>query len=186
MNNLIPTPDAIPVNWWWFQILLIVTFLLHILLMNFVLGGSLLTVWDLIRGKKSSQAAHSLPVLVALTINFGVPPLLFVQVLYGHLFYSSSVILAIPWILVIPILILAYYGAHIFAHRMEHNPLTARISLMVSTILLLYIGFMYVNNSTLALTPDRWSLYFERKGRGIFRDGLFRGAFYAQSFSRQV
>ena len=96
----------------WFEVLLIFTFFIHMILMNFILGGSLLTVWDMLRGKLEKKASGSIPTLIALTVNFGVPPLLFVQVMYGHLFYSSSVMVAVPWILVIPILILvAAYGA---------------------------------------------------------------------------
>ena len=84
------------------QVLLIFTFFIHMILMNFILGGSLLTVWDMLRGKLEKKASGSIPTLMALTVNFGVPPLLFVQVLYGHFFYSSSVMMAVPWILVIP------------------------------------------------------------------------------------
>lgn len=48
MNELlIPSPDAIPVNWIWFQVLLVITFVIHLVLMNFILGGSLLTLWDM-------------------------------------------------------------------------------------------------------------------------------------------
>ncbi|MFZ4441411.1 MAG: hypothetical protein ACOYOS_23615 [Syntrophales bacterium] len=164
MSSLIPIPDAIPVNWWWFQVLLLFTFLIHLLLMNFMLGGSLLTLYDLIRKKNPTEDSQSLPTLVALTINFGVPPLLFVQVLYGHLFYSSSILMAVPWIMVIPILILAYYGAHIFSHGLSKSPQLARISLGISAVLLLVIAFIQVNNNTLMLTPDKWVTYFDHRG----------------------
>ena len=163
-TELIPSPDSIPVSWWWFQILLLFTFLIHLLLMNFILGGSLITVWDVLKGNKPAKDSKNIPTLVALTVNFGVPPLLFVQVLYGHFFYSSSVIMALAWILVIPVLILAYYGAYIFAERMDRAPVWSRISLSVSALLLLVIAFIYVNNSTLAIDPSRWGAYFDHPG----------------------
>ena len=94
-DSIIPTADTIPVHWLWFQVLLIFTFFVHMILMNFILGGSLLTLWDVFRGRKTGKNAGSIPTLIALTVNFGVPPLLFVQVLYGHLFYSSSVMVAV-------------------------------------------------------------------------------------------
>jgi hypothetical protein len=167
MNNiLIPSPDTIPVNWIWFQGLLVFTFIIHLILMNLILGGSLLTAYDILRGNPEKKASASIPTLVALTINFGVPPLLFVQVLYGQFFYSSSVILAVPWILIIPTLILAYYGAYIFTKNMEKAPRWSRTGLFVSSLLLLYVAFMFVNNNTLALTPDRWSVYFNNPGGG--------------------
>ena len=83
-DSIIPAADTIPVHWLWFQVLLIVTFFIHMILMNFLLGGSLLTLWDLFRGKLEKKASGNIPTLVALTVNFGVPPLLFVQVLYGR------------------------------------------------------------------------------------------------------
>jgi len=160
----IPFPDTIPVNWVWFEGLLLLTFFLHMILMNFILGGSILTVWDIMRGKLEKKASASIPTLIALTINFGVPPLLFVQVLYGHLFYSSSLILAVPWFIIVPVLILAYYGAYIFTKNIDKAPKWSFAALAVSTLILLYVGFMYVNNSTLALTPDRWAVYFDSPG----------------------
>jgi len=163
-DSIIPAADTIPVHWLWFQVLLIVTFFIHMILMNFLLGGSLLTVWDLLRGKLEKRSTGSIPTLVALTVNFGVPPLLFVQVLYGHFFYSSSVMLAVPWILIIPILILAYYGAYIFVKQIDKAPVLSKGGLIFTSISLLYIAFIFVNNNTLALQPDRWGIYFQDPG----------------------
>mgnify|MGYP006284629557 CR=1 FL=1 len=162
MNEiLIPSPDTIPVHWIWFQVLLVVTFVIHLVLMNFILGGSLLTLWDMYRRKQDQPASSGIPTLIALTINFGVPPLLFVQVLYGHFFYTSSVAMAIPWILVIPVLILAYYGAYVYVKNTDRAPGWSRAGMISSSVLLLYIAFIFVNNSTLALVPDRWAVYFD-------------------------
>ena len=170
-TDLIPLPDTIPVNWWWFQILLLFTFLIHLLLMNFVLGGSLISLWDLLKGKPISNDAKSIPTMLALAVNFGIPPLLFVQVLYGHFFYTSSVMMAIAWIMVVPVLILAYYGAYIFTAKLEKAPLWSKISLSISALFLLIIAFIYVNNNTLALTPGRWGEYFKHSGGTFFNWG---------------
>ncbi len=163
-DSIIPTTDTIPVHWLWFELLLIFTFFIHMILMNFILGGSLLTVWDLLRGKLEKRASGSIPTLIALTVNFGVPPLLFVQVLYGHLFYTSSVMLAIPWILVIPVLILAYYGAYLFVKKRDRAPGWSKAGLIISSLFLLYIAFVFVNNNTLAVRPELWGIYFENPG----------------------
>lgn len=161
---LLPTPDTIPVHWLWFQVLLTFTFVLHLLFMNMILGGSLLTLWDLFKGKKTDRESLQLPTLLALTINLGVPPLLFVQVIFGHFFYSSSVMMAVYWILVIPILILAYYAAYVFSKQIEKRPLLAKVSLITATLFMLYIAFMFVNNSTMAIQPDKWGDYLEHPG----------------------
>lgn len=163
-DSIIPSADTIPVHWLWFEVLLLFTFFIHMILMNFILGGSLLTVWDMLRGKLEKRASGSIPTLIALTVNFGVPPLLFVQVLYGHLFYTSSVMVAVPWILVIPILILAYYGAYIFVKRADRSPGLSKVALVITSLFLLYIAFVFVNNNTLAIQPGRWGVYFENPG----------------------
>ncbi len=134
------------------------------ILMNFLLGGSLLTVWDLLRGKLEKKSSGSIPTLVALTVNFGVPPLLFVQVLYGHFFYSSSVMLAVPWILVVPVLILAYYGAYVFVKKTDKAPFLSKAALVFTSLSLLGIAFVFVNNNTLAIQPGRWDIYFKNPG----------------------
>ncbi len=158
-ESILPSADTIPVHWLWFEVLLIVTFFIHMTLMNFILGGSLLTVWDMLRGKPEKRASGSIPTLIALTVNFGVPPLLFVQVMYGHLFYSSSVMVAVPWILVIPVLILAYYGAYLYVRKWEIAPVWSKAGLVITSLFLLYVAFVFVNNSTLAIRPERWNLF---------------------------
>lgn len=155
----IPTPDTIPVHWGWFQILLTVTFLLHLLLMNTLLGGTLFAFIGRLRKRSPMAGRKALPTLVALTVNFGVPPLLFVQVLYGHLFYSSSVLMGVYWLSVIPILILAYYALYLFIYKGEAHNGIAVLTLGVASLFLLVIAFLFVNNLTLMLTPERWTAY---------------------------
>lgn len=166
--SVLTTADTLPVHWLWFQVLLLLTFVLHLLLMNLILGGSLLTVWESVFRKRPMEAAGSLPTLIALTINLGVPPLLFVQVLFGKLFYTSSLVMAVPWILVIPILILAYYGAYLYVKKIDRAPIWAKGGLIVSSLFLLYIAFMWVNNSTLAVVPERWQVHLANPGGGNF------------------
>lgn len=171
LNDVIPTPDTLPVHWVWFQILLTFTFVLHLLLMNLVLGGSLLAIGDLVRGKSIDKESKHIPTLIALTINLGVPPLLFVQVLFGNFFYSSSVMMSVYWIMIIPILILAYYGAYIFSKRIDSNSTFGKAMLVLSTLLILYIGFMFVNNSTFSIQPDKWHAYTDNPGGTLLNLG---------------
>lgn len=128
--SLIPIPDIIPAPAWIFLVLDILLFGLHILLINTALGSMLILLFQSL---KRNEAFHQtlnrdgivgkIPTLFALGINFGVAPLLFMQVIYGHLFYTSSVLMATYWILIIPSLISAYYGVYILAKRNRKNPL---------------------------------------------------------------
>lgn len=165
---MIPVPDSIPVSWWWFEILLLMTFFIHLLLMNSLLGSSLIGAYSHFRNRRTQPEVKTIPTLIALTVNFGVPPLLFVQVLYGHFFYSSSIMVGIPWLLIIPFLIVAYYAAYMFVFKRGVSDTFAGVSLAVSAVLLLYIALMMTNNYTLMLTPEKWGLYFERPdGAGL-------------------
>ena len=83
---IIPQPDTIPVGWGWFQFLLLLTFPIHLLAMNAMLGGLAIGIVQHMKGGAlQKQLAHriaiSLPLVIAFVVNFGVAPLLFVQVL---------------------------------------------------------------------------------------------------------
>lgn len=156
--ELIPTPDSLQVHWLVFEILLVVTFLLHILLMNVMLGGSILAAVHAWRGKQLPEEVHEIPITIALAVNFGIPPLLFVQVLFGNFLYSSSILMGVFWISVIPILIFAYYAAYLTVANRK-RPIS-RIWMTVSAVLLLVIGFFFVNNMTYMLGFERWPEYF--------------------------
>lgn len=172
---LIPAAEAIPAPAWLFLILGLVFFTIHILLINVILGGSLITLFsrffksgnDHLDGRLHGALASKLPITFALAVNMGVAPLLFLQVIYGHLFYSSSVLMAFYWILVIPLLILAYYAAYIHIRKYDSAPWLSRMSIALTSIMVLYIGFAYVNNMTLMVQPERWIAYFENRSGTI-------------------
>lgn len=176
--DLIPTPDTIPAPAWLFVILELFTFTLHILLINVVIGGTLILLFSRLRGSGDSlgksfhgEIAGKIPTTIALGINLGVAPLLFVQVIYGNLFYASSVLMAVYWILIIPILILAYYGAYIHIRKYETAAALSKLAILVTGIFVLYIAFMFVNNITLMEQPQKWTAYFGNRGGTILNIG---------------
>ena len=163
--NLIPVLDPIPLPapYWVFKLLLIVTFFLHILAMNFMLGGAVLALVSKWRSRKQENGnrvffdiAKKLPVFLPATITLGIAPLLFVQVLYGRFFYTSSIIMAWPWFLVLVLLTIAYYGFYYVSFHSRKNPRRAGTVMLFSVILVCLIGFVYSNNLTLSLVPSRW------------------------------
>lgn len=169
-QSLIPATEAIPAPAWLFLVLDVLLFLLHILVINVLVGGSLIALFALLRKSKNplennlpDAVADKMPTTFALGVNLGIAPLLFVQVIYGHLFYSSSVLMATYWILIIPLLILAYYGAYIHARKRNTAVLLSRIALIVSALITLYIGFIFVNNLTLMVQPEKWTAYFSNR-----------------------
>jgi hypothetical protein len=173
-NLLIPTPDVLPAPAWLMILLEQLLFLLHIIVINALLGGGLIVLYNrLFRSRTvgisalDRPIAAKLPTLFAIGINLGVAPLLFLQVTFGHLFYASSVLMAVYWILIIPLLILAYYGAYIHQKTMETNGLTGRLALAASILFVIYVGFMLVNNNSLMEQPERWGAWFAQRGGTI-------------------
>ncbi len=177
----IPDPDPLPLPapTGVFVFLLVLTFLLHLLAMNFVLGGSLMMVFAYARGRKAAEEiarhhrrlieilARAFPVTIAFTITLGVAPLLFVQVLYGQLFFSSSILMAWPWLAVVGLLLVGYYAAYWHAYRqVALGQAAVWVALGVAAIFLV-IAFLFVNNFSLLQNPEVWRPLYLSDRRGV-------------------
>ncbi len=168
MNSLviIPEPDSIPVAWHWLQILLTSTLFLHILLMDIMLGLAIITFVYHLQNKNHNSLvcrniAANLPFTIAFTINFGIAPLLFLQTLYGHFFYTSSLLMASFWLSLVIILIAAYYLTYIYKYKFDTlNDGKLLVSGAVA-LLLLWVAFIMCNNFTLMQMPETWQRYFD-------------------------
>lgn len=160
MNLPIPSPDPLPLPApaWLLQLLSVLTLVLHLLPMNLVLGGSFIAAWAILRRHEplARVLINTLPVATAMTITLGVAPLLFLQVLYGQFFYTSSILMAAPWLLVVPLLIVAYYGFYFnYFKSATLGPVNVLVA-VVASFAVLAVGFIYTANSTLMLTPAQW------------------------------
>ncbi len=172
MNALVPSPDTIPVAWGWFQGLLMLVFPLHLLLMNAMLGSAAIALYARIRGgetdvRLSHELARALPFLVAFTINLGVAALLFIQVLFGHLLYTSSVLMAVFWLGVPLLLIIAYYAIYLYDFRFASLGRGGTLLMVLALVIFLAIAFFFTNNMTLMLEPRQWIAYFRNPGGTI-------------------
>jgi hypothetical protein len=173
MIPLIPPldPSPAPGPIWVFKVLLYATFTLHLVFMNLLLGGTLLASYYGFKGKeKHLDAARSLvrilPFVMSYAISFGVAPLLFIQVLYGPLFYSATIPMGAPFLLIIPTLMAAYSLAYVLSWRWDT---LGKIRPWLSGLLLgllLWVGFTYSNAFTLMLDPERVKFKFLRHPGG--------------------
>ena len=176
MQPIIPSADTIPVAWGWFQFLLLLTFPLHLLAMNAMVGGLAIGVVQHFRGGDSRRRlAHRiaiiLPLVIAFTVNFGVAPLLFLQVLYGHFVYTSSILMGLFWIAVVPILIVAYYGAYLYDFKFKGLGAAGKWLALAVLLLLFCIGYFFSNNMLLMSLPERFSEYFQHRDGSLLVSG---------------
>jgi len=99
-------------------------------------------------------------------INLGIPPLLFAQVLYGRALYTSSDLIAVMWISVIPLLMGCYWLLYKTANRtFEGKPAywTAAGALVIAAA----VGQIYATNMTLMLRPEVWQQMYHNTATGL-------------------
>ncbi len=175
MNPYVPSPEVLPLPAPapLLAALLHLTFLVHLLFMNGLLGGGAILLGSLFtRGGDRElhetvieRISKLLPTLFAGTVTFGVAPLLFLQTLYGGFFYTSSILMGWPWFATVPLLIVGYYAAYLNAFRGRRLGDRRRWTVALSIGCAALVGFAFSNNTTLMLTPEKWSrLYFASPG----------------------
>ncbi len=142
----------------------VVGFALHMVPMNLWLAGIPLAV--LLRGLGGADARawsdrlmRQMPVLIALGVNFGIVPLLFLQVSYYGAFYPATILMAWPWLSVIALLTAAYYGIYYYAGGLASERMSAprRAAGWLTAALFVAIGFLFGNAMSLMTNPGAWT-----------------------------
>lgn len=169
MNGLIPPPDSlgIPSPPIIFHLLSILTFVLHVIFMNYVLGGSIMAaVHEWLFGNRShvgqanSLMIRIMPVALSMAITMGVAPLLFVQVIYGQFFYIANILMGAFWLSIIGLVMAAFYMIYILIAKRpvsERASGLTRIGILINALLFLVVAFIYVNNAILTENPQYWA-----------------------------
>lgn len=154
-------PMPIPGPPWLFHVLWLVTFAVHVVGVNVVLGSSILgTLASLDRDHAFGRPVAKLLAevntwAISLTITFGIAPLLFLQVLHGRLFYSATVILAPAWLGLLLFLMAAYYLTYSAKYRLRAGK-GAAVPLALSALLFLAVAAIQVAVHLLSVQPGRW------------------------------
>jgi len=173
---LIPALDPIPLPApvALLKFLHILTLTLHFGALQLLLGGLLLaTVWNLFgHSAKSSTAIEAsgtvvrkLSIVTTYVINFGVPPLLFAQILYGRALYTSSVLIATWWIAVVFVIMAAYALLYRMAKLADKNRPWWVLGI-VSFFLFALVGRLFSTNMTLMLKPELWKAMYAASASG--------------------
>jgi len=173
----IPQPDplALPAPAWLLWALLLLTFFLHVIPMNLVLGGSIIGAIARVRGRRphrphEAELAHivvkAMPVLISVTVTLGVAALLFLQVLYGRVFFVSAVVMGWWWLGVIGLLVVTYYAAYLLSMREASLGGAATFLAWLVAAVVGLIALIYGNNMTLMLKPAELVARYAADGSG--------------------
>ena len=173
--NAYPAVDPIPLPApvWLLKLLHIVTLSLHFVAVEMLLGGLLLAILLSLFSKSANSLvtaralARRLTVVMTFVINLAVPPLLFAQVLYGRALYTSSVLIGLYWIAIVPMLMLIYWLLYKFSARLEAGKSAWWVGL-VAWLLAGGVARMQSTNMTLMLRPEAWRGMYSASAMGAF------------------
>ena len=117
--------------------------------------------------KVGNHIARALPFALAFGINFGIIPLLFMQVAYYQFFYPATVLIAWPWFAVFWIVMVAYFSIYLYRLATEgRGPVNVGRKLgWLAAGAFIVVGFIFANALSLTTGPDRWWAIF--KGANI-------------------
>ncbi|MBN1846747.1 MAG: hypothetical protein JW810_13770 [Sedimentisphaerales bacterium] len=136
------------------------TFWAHLLLAGTVVGGSLFLLVRRVGrpGELDRQLdrrlLRALPVVVSLTITFGVAPLLFTQALYSHYFYSANILIGPFWLASLGFLLVGFVALYLAS--VCGRFWLARILLLIVAGCFVSILYIFTNNSVLHIMPEYW------------------------------
>ena len=152
--------ETVPAPFWFVQFFKVVGFVLHMVPMGIWFAGLPIVILCAIKNGKQSgfyarRMSKQLPVMMALGINFGIVPLLFLQTTYYKAFYTATILTAWFWIAVIPILIVGYYSLYIAAYSGEKRDRMILCSILAS-LCLICIGILNTNGLTLMVSGTQW------------------------------
>jgi cytochrome c len=157
----LPAPEPLLV------VVLVFFFLLHILFVNLMVGGALLTVVYQIRGLRDArfdriahEIAGTITVNKSLAVVLGVGPLLAINTLYTVYFYSANALTGTMWLAVIPLVITAFLLTYLHKYSWEAMAGHRRLHIAIAGLaaaLFLFIPFIFLTNVNLMLFPARWT-----------------------------
>lgn len=156
----LPVPEPVLV------FLLIFSFLVHIVFVNLMLGGSLLTLWCQIKGLKNKEydelaheIAKTITVNKSLAVVMGVAPLLTINTLYTMYFYTANSLTGLMWIAIIPLVTVAFLLTylHKYTWRIFQNNKAIHITIIaMACMIFLFIPLIFLTNINLMLFPEKW------------------------------
>ncbi len=187
MLKSLQDPMGIPFYPIVFQILLVLTFALHILFVNFTLGTSFFALYGRLKGtgywkQLSGPLARASTANISTAMLVGVAPLLFVQVVYDPFWYASNVLSA-SWVIGFILIVMAAYGSLYLFYlrgRSDRGKGHAFFGVVAVALFLLAGVIMHVLGYQL-LQPEKWYQWYV-SGNSVDTSGTSLHAFQLPRF----
>ncbi len=166
--DLIPInlPLDLPAPLWFLKFALITFFLIHILFINFMIGGTFMTVflrmlrredpfWD----KFAREIGNTVTVNKSIAVVIGIAPLLAISLVYTGFFYSANNITAPAWLSIIWLVALAFISLYIYKYTWDSTRYSERYQYfwgVLAFAIFLFVPLIFLSNINLMLYPDQW------------------------------
>ena len=157
-------PSGVPFFPVVFQFLMVLTFTLHIVCVNVVVGGLAISIWEAWKGgpygrRLARGLAKASTIILSVAIVLGVAPLLFVQVIYDPFWYASNTMSAIWAMLFLVWVCTAFYAAYGFYLGNKKGDSYGELKLFWAYVALgaMVLAGITIHTLTMeALLPDMW------------------------------
>ena len=168
-------PLSLPVPEWLLVVCLVVFFLVHILFVNLMVGGSVFVVvaeWMGLKNKRWDALAHEIAQTVtvnkSLAVVMGIGPLLCINLLYTIQWYSANALTGHAWLLIIPLVIVAFLLTYLHKYTWDTWAKGGKKTLhqaigITAMLLFFFIPVIFLANVNLMLFPSEWE-----KVKGFF------------------
>ncbi|MGB9668037.1 MAG: hypothetical protein ACPLSJ_07280 [Thermosulfidibacteraceae bacterium] len=158
--KLLRDPMGVPFYPQVFEALMVLTFALHIIFVNLVIGTTGLSIWYYINRNDYTERliggfARASTIMTSLAIVLGVAPLLFVQVIYDPFWYTANNISAwwvLGFLLFIAISFTTSYLFY-FSDKKGGNIIWA----ILSFVFLIIAGIVIHALSEQMISPEKWT-----------------------------
>ncbi|WP_395733321.1 c-type cytochrome [Prosthecobacter sp.] len=168
-------PLPLPVPEWMLVVCLVAFFLVHILFVNLMVGGSVIVViaeWMGLKNKRWDALAHEIAQTVtvnkSLAVVMGIGPLLCINLLYTMQWYSANALTGHAWLLIVPLVIVAFLLTYLHKYTWDKWSRGGRKTLhlligITAMLLFFFIPLIFLANVNLMLFPSEWE-----KVKGFF------------------
>jgi len=153
----LPDYQFISAPLWLVTVLHLLTFTLHLMAMNFLLGGVIITLLSSARKRwddaTAVKFARLFPAATAATVTLGVAPLLFLQLVYPRQVYAAAIVSGWFWLGVIAAVIVAYYALYRASFAGHRTGRAGDAVLLLALVGLLYVSLVYSSVFSMAEQP---------------------------------
>jgi len=181
-------PFGLPFYAWMFQGLMVLTFTLHILFVNLVVGGLAVAMYNHFktgperdfRQRLSAGLAQASTINLSVAIVLGVAPLLFVQVIYDPFWYASNSLSAWWAMAFLLTITIAFLSTYVFYLKRRRNPEAWGGFAVLGLAAAVFAGVIISALSLQALLPAEWLKWYagcgglKTTGTGLYSFGFGR------------